>query len=302
VAFAVPSALGVGCSLPPSRPGILEHIDDLVDFVEIGPDTLSRELGGDSGRMAMGFVPELLDAFLEATHSTTVVVHGVELSIGTAGGWNEGYLDLLDRFAARRSFPWHSEHLGFLFSRDGNRIRHAGVPLPLPFTREAVDLVAPRIHTITSRFGVPFLVENAAFYLPDLPADPGWDEAVFVTEVVERGDCGLLLDLFNLWVNACNHEFDFGPTLERLPLERVIEIHVAGGDEVDGFLLDSHSAAVPEPVWEAVEWVVPRAPNLAGIVFEVLETHLDRLGIAGLRDQLARARTSWAHLRNRTGS
>lgn len=287
-----PQPLGVGCSLAPSRPELVGQLADLVDFVEVGPDTLCRELNGGAPP-AMGFVPELLDGFLDATRETSIVVHGVELSLGSHGGWNDAYIDVLDRFAAHRSFPWHSEHLGFLYHRRGDEIRHAGVPLPLPFTREAVDLVAPRIGTIRDRYGVPFLVENAAYYLPDLPTDRGWDEAVFLTEVVERADCGLLLDLFNLWVNARNHRTDVEATLARLPLERVVEIHVAGGDEVDGFLLDSHSGAVPAPVWDLLETVLARAPNVAGVVFEVLETHLPRLGVAGVRRELTEVRIRW---------
>jgi uncharacterized protein (UPF0276 family) len=295
----MPTPLGVGFSLAPSRPDLLTELRDLVEFVEIGPDTLCRELSGGAP-LAMGFVPELLEEFLEATSQTPVVVHGVELSMGSYGGWNEGYIDVLDQFASRRAFPWHSEHLGFLYARRGDEIRHAGVPLPLPFTREAVELVAPRIRSIDDRYGIPFLVENAAYYLPDLPTDPSWDEAVFLGEVVERADCGLLLDLFNLWVNARNHHTDVEATIDRLPLERVVEIHVAGGDEVDGFVLDSHSAGVPDPVWDLLDDVLARAPNVAGVVFEVLETHLPRLGVAGVRRELAHVRDCWD--RHRTPS
>jgi uncharacterized protein (UPF0276 family) len=290
--FVAPERLGVGCSLLPSLSGLFAELSDVIDFVEIGPDTLCREVR--RGRhTTMCFVPDLLDEVLHATAGLPTVVHGVELSIGTASGWNDAYLDVLDEWRSHRGFPWHSEHIGFLFTRRGERICHAGVPLPLPFTREAVTLVAGRARTIGDRYGVPFLLENAAYYLGDLPHDNGWDEATFLNELVAAGDCGLLLDLFNLYVNATNHHLDPLALLERMPLERVVEVHIAGGDEAEGFLLDSHSGAVPEPVWAMLEWLLPRAPNVAGVVFEVLESHFPRVGLDLMRRQLKRLRDVW---------
>ena len=290
--FVAPERLGVGCSLLPSLSSVVAALGDAVDFVEVGPDTLCREVADGEGS-AMRFVPDLLDEVLAATAPLPTVVHGVELSIGTASGWNPAYLEVLDEWRRHRPFPWHSEHIGFLFTRDGTRVRHAGVPLPLPFTREAVDLVAARADALLARYEVPFLLENAAYYLPDLPHDKGWDEATFLTELVTACDCGLLLDLFNLYVNATNHGLDPTALLARMPLERVVEVHVAGGDVAEGFLLDSHSGAVPDPVWAMLDWLLPRAPNVAGVVFEVLETHFPRVGLDLVQDQLERLRRSW---------
>jgi uncharacterized protein (UPF0276 family) len=178
---------------------------------------------------------------------------------------------------------------------EGGRF-HAGVPLPLPFTQEAVDCVATRADQLVQRYGVPFLLENSVYYLPDLPADPGWDEITFLNRLVEQSRCDLLLDVFNLYCNSVNHGFDLQAALTRLRLDRVVEIHVAGGKLYDGFLLDSHSSAAPEPVWEALEWLMPRTPNLAGIVYEVLdlEEAFRSVGTDGLASQLDRLRRVWA--------
>jgi uncharacterized protein (UPF0276 family) len=78
-----------------------------------------------------------------------------------------------------------------------------------------------------------------------------------------------------------------------LRLDRVIEIHIAGGATHDGFQLDVHSKMTPEPVWELLEWVAPRAPHLAGVVYEVMEQALTLVGVDGIRSQLARARDVW---------
>jgi uncharacterized protein (UPF0276 family) len=292
--FVPPAPLGVGCSYLPSLPGLVERVRDLVDFVEISPDMLCREVEIGE-RTGMAYLPELLDSALEATAGVPVTVHGLELSIGTAAGWNDAYLAILDQFQRLRRFAWHSEHLGYLLaSRRNGETVHAGVPLPLPFTDEAVGLVAGRADQIVRRYGRPFLLENAAYYLPALPADPGWDEIVFLNALVERSSCGLLLDLFNLYCNSVNHGFDVLEALSRLRLERVIEVHVAGGNVHEGLLLDSHNDVVPEPVWDALDWLVPRAPHLGGLVYEVQEPAFAAVGLERLRGQLARLRRSWA--------
>jgi uncharacterized protein (UPF0276 family) len=221
-------------------------------------------------------------------------VHGLGLSIGSVAGWNEGYLRILDELSARQPFLWHSEHLAFLLTTDADgRPLHTGVPLPLPFTEEALALLTPRAAALGSRYAAPFLLENFTYYLPDLPSDDGRDEVAFLNDLTERSGCGLLLDLYNFHCNAVNFRFDPYAALSRLRLDRVIEIHIAGGANHDGFQLDVHSKATPEPVWELLEWVAPRAPHLAGIVYEVMEQALTLVGVDGIRSQLARARYVW---------
>lgn len=292
--FTPPTALGVGCSYAPSLPGTVASVADLVDFVEISPDMLCREVEVD-GRSSMRFLPNLLDAAVDATNGLAVVAHGLELSIGTAAGWNEAYLDVLDGFVARRDVAWHSEHLGFATAPVGEdgRLGQVGVPLPMPFTQEAVDLVAPRADLMVQRYGRCFLLENAAYYLPSLPADPGWDEIDLLNRLVDASACGLLLDLFNLYCNAVNHGFDIRAALDRLRLDRVVEVHIAGGREHDGFLLDSHSAPAPAEVWDLLAWLLPRLPNVAGVVFEVQEPALPDLGVECLRAELGALRRLW---------
>jgi uncharacterized protein (UPF0276 family) len=247
----------------------------------------------------MSLQPALLQSALRELDGVPLTVHGLELSIGTAAGWNESYVTVLDEFASVRSFAWHSEHLGYLLTGEpGSERINAGVPLPLPFTQEAVDIVAPRADKLVERYGLPFLLENAVYYLPGLPADPGWDEIVFLNRLVEQSSCGLLLDLFNLYCNSVNHGFDLMAALGRLRLDRVVEVHVAGGKLHKGFLLDGHCAAVPEPVWSALEWLSPRAPNLGGVVYEVLDQAFPLVGYDTLRTQLERLRATWVAARN----
>ena len=285
--------LGIGLNYQPGVRTALGALGDLIDFFEISPDLLCRERMQGAERV-LDYHPALLDEALQSTADRPLVVHGLGLSIGSAAGWNEGYLRILDELYARRPFLWHSEHLAFLLTTNSKgQPLHTGVPLPLPFTDEALELLTPRAAALGSRYSAPFLLENFTYYLPDLPSDDGRDEVSFLNDLTERSGCGLLLDLYNFYCNAINFGFDPYGALQRLRLDRVVEIHIAGGANYDGFQLDVHSKAAPEAVWELLEWVAPRAPHLAGIVYEVMEQALTLVGVNGIRSQLARAHEIW---------
>ena len=290
-----PAPLGVGLSYTLGHdPGLFtrEHLD----FVEITADILCRVAGG-----TLRLAPGLFDAARQCCGDLPIAVHGVELSIGSAEGWNGAYLDMLAEFQARWPFAWHSEHLHFqTFTEDG-AVRDTGVPLPLPLTHAASVLVAARADALIDRFGVPFLLENAAQYLGELPRDPDIaGEEAFIGEIAANSGCGLLLDLHNLHCNAVNHGFDAAAALARLPLERVGEIHVAGGSWAEGFYLDAHDGLVPDAVWDLLDFALPRCPNIAGLVFEMLDVHVRRTPPEAIAGELARLRAAWArHVRPR---
>jgi uncharacterized protein (UPF0276 family) len=285
--------LGVGFPYFAALPADL-YRSDLMAFVEITPETLCRQRA--SGTTAeIEIVSDRLAQAQETCAGLPVVVHGVELSIGSAHGLNSAYLRMLDSFQKEWPFAWHSEHLGFqTIAGDNDATLEVGVPLPLPATVEAVELVAARSATIQQRYNVPFLLENPAHYFSDFPADPEiGNEYGFLTAFTQRSGCYLLLDLHNLYCNAVNHRFDARAVIDTLPLDRVIEIHVAGGSWRDGFWMDAHDGRVPEPVWQLLEYVLPIAPNVAGVVFELLEEHAIRLGTAAIENELQRALRIW---------
>ena len=285
--------LGIGFPYFAALPADL-YRSDLIAFVEITPETICRQRGiGNS--VELEIVPELLVNAQQTCADLPVVIHGVELSIGSAHGLNGAYLDMLDRFQKEWSFVWHSEHLGFqTIAGDDDATLEIGVPLPMPATAEAVELVASRSASIQQRYSVPFLLENPAHYFRDLPTDPEiGNEAGFLQAVTKNSGCYLLLDLHNLYCNAVNLHFDAQEMINRLPLDRVIEIHVAGGSWRDGFWMDAHDGRVPEPVWKLLEYVLPLAPNVGGVVFELLEEHAVRLGPAAIEGELRRAWRIW---------
>lgn len=291
-------ALGIGLPYIGALPAEL-YQSGLLDFVEITPETLSRPRRNGK-TAAIELVPEQVEEARATCTGLPVAVHGVELSIGSAAGWNTAYLDLLDDFQARWPFVWHSEHLGFQTIPGGDGVAlEVGVPLPLPPTAEAARLVAARSAEMQQRYGVPFALENPAHYLTGLPSDPEiGDECGLMRAIVDEGGCFQLLDLHNVYCNSINHHFDPYEAIDRMPLDRVLEIHVAGGSWQDGFWMDAHLGRVPEPVWELLEYTLPRTTNTAGVVFEMLEKHAMRLGPDVIAEQLMRARRIWRRVRS----
>ena len=274
-----------------------------MDFVEITPEAMCRQ-HGDRTAIALEIVPELLGRARAACGALPAVVHGVELSIGSAHGCNTGYLKMLDAFQSAWPFLWHSEHLGFQTIRDDDgATAEVGVPLPLPATQEAVDMIALRSAGIGQRYRVPFLLENPAYYIAatDLPADAEIrDDIGMIEAIMARSGCYQLLDLHNIYCNSLNHDLDAHELIDRVPLNRVVEIHIAGGSSRDGFWMDGHNAHVPQRVWELLDYTLARAPNVAGVVFEMLDEFAPRLGADGIAEQLGRARDIWN--RHRTGA
>jgi uncharacterized protein (UPF0276 family) len=228
-----------------------------------------------------------------------MVVHGVELSIGSAHGWNQAYIDMLDTFHAEWPFLWHSEHLGFqIIPGSDGTVLEVGVPLPVPPTREAVEIIGNRASVVCQRYGKPFLLENPAYYIKDLPADDEiGDDIGLVKAIMDRSGCYLLLDLHNIYCNSVNHGIDPYATIDRAPLDRVIEIHVAGGASRDGFRMDGHNSRVPEPVWDLLDYTLRRAPAVGGVLFEMLDDFAVKLGVKAIGEELERAREIWRRAR-----
>lgn len=167
----------------------------------------------------------------------------------------------LARLAERLQAPLVSEHIAFV--RGGGR--ETGHLLPVPRTREALDLVVAHAREAKAALGLPLALENIAtlFEWPN----PEMDEAEFLTEVVERADVQLLLDVENVYANARNHGYDPLAFLDRVPLERIAYVHVAGGVEQEGRYHDTHAHDIPAAVLDLLEAVCARSA-IPGVMLE----------------------------------
>ena len=241
--------LGAGIGLRREFFDTLPRTTRPLDWVEIVPENFMT-LGGRS-RAA-------LDACRERW---TVLPHGVGLNVGGPDPLDELYLSKLTALIERLDSPFFSDHL--CYARLGGVYLHD--LLPLPFSLAAVEHVVPRVREVQRRVGRPFLLENPSYYA----AMPGGtlDEARFLRTVVEEADCGLLLDVNNVYVNAQNHGYDGRAFIDALPLERVVQVHLAGHElREDGVRIDTHGAPVPDEVWSLYRYLLERMGPVSTLV------------------------------------
>lgn len=209
--------------------------------------------------------PERAQHLAALAEQFPLIPHGIEMSIGTVGDLDANYLTALDGVVSGVHGPWASDHLSFT--------RAGGISLgqltPLRRTREMAIEIAAKAQRVQNLLGVPFLLENVSYYIE---FGTEMNEADFICEVMSRCQCGILLDVTNLFLNSRNHDYDPIAFLGTIPLDRVVQIHLAGGDsnehQMGEVLVDLHGAAVYEEVWELLACVVPRVPQLRSIIIE----------------------------------
>ncbi len=189
-----------------------------------------------------------------------VSLHGVGLSIGSADPLDRDYLARLKTLADRIEPVWVSDHLAWSsFAASDLDL------LPLPFTAETLAHVVARVRDVQDLLGRRLLLENPSSYLSYACSTMG--EAEFLGAVAEQADCGILLDVNNVLVSARNVGFDPHEYLRALPRARVLQIHLAGHQDVGDFLVDTHQGPVPDPVWSLYR----EALTLFGRVATVVE-------------------------------
>jgi uncharacterized protein (UPF0276 family) len=240
--------LGLGVGWRPELALAIERYTGL-GFVEVVAEDLAPS----------GPLPPALEQLLR--RGVPVIPHGISLSLGGAERPDPARLRHLDRLAAHVAAPLVSEHLSFV--RAGGV--ESGHLLPLPRTREALDVLVDNIRVARQALHVPLALENVACLFEWPGAE--MDEAAFLREVLERTDALLLLDVENVYANARNHGFDPVAFLEAIPLERIAYVHIAGGAERQGVYHDTHTHPVPAGVLDLLEELCARVP-VPGLMLE----------------------------------
>jgi uncharacterized protein len=217
-------------------PALAASPQPAVDFLEIAPENWI-DVGGSGGK-----------AFAALAERYPLACHGLSLSLGGPQPLDELFLKRVRGFLDRHRIPLYTEHLSYC-SDDG----HLYDLLPIPFTAEAVAHVAARIRRTQDILGRRIAVENASFYVK-APIDE-MSELEFINAVVEEADCGLHLDVNNVFVNSVNHGYDPREFLLGLPRSRVVYMHVAGHyREAEDLIIDTHGADVIDPVWQLLDY------------------------------------------------
>jgi uncharacterized protein len=238
--------VGIGLRVPH-----YDHIlskKPVVDWFEI----ISENYMVDGGRPL-----KLLDQILDQYR---VVQHGVSMYFGSAQPLNRDHLRRIKELTKRTKTPWLSDHLCW-GSVDG---RYTHDLLPLPYTFEAVRMTAERIRMVQDYLEIPIAVENVSSYAAY--NDSQMTEWEFLNEVVHTADCGILLDVNNIYVSSQNHEFDPMDYVNSIPAERVAQIHIAGHSKFEKYILDTHDHPVLDPVWKLYELAIERSGPTATLL------------------------------------
>lgn len=207
-------------------------VPQAIEFFELAPENWA----GMGGRSAVQ-----LRAF---TERYPFVCHGLSLSLGGPAPLDVALLRRIREFMRTHGMTLYTEHLSWCAADS-----HLYDLLPIPMTEAAVRWTAERIAQVQDLLGMRIGIENASTYI--VPPGSDMSEPEFIRAVVERADCGLHLDLNNLYVNSRNFGFDPHRCLRQLPLERTCYVHVAGHFvEDDGLVVDTHGAEVIDPVWQ----------------------------------------------------
>src|SRR3954469_15098836 len=285
--------LGVGVIYLPELVPLLESRPDLVTVLELEPQTLWRYLPD----RAMPYVQDRGELERIAALPQRKLVHGVGFPVGGSRLPAPRHLEPLVETIECLGSPWASEHLGFNAFGEGV---NTGFLLPPLQTRAGVDAAVVSVSRVAGGLPVRFGIETGVNYLQ--PQRGFMSDGAFVAAVAEEADCGILLDLHNLWANEVNGRQPVREFVAELSLERVRELHIAGGLEHGGYWLDAHSGRVPEALLELAAWVVPQLPDLGAIVFELLASYLEPLGLDGVAEELEKLARIWDLRGSRPGA
>ncbi|NOY65807.1 MAG: DUF692 domain-containing protein [Gammaproteobacteria bacterium] len=205
-----------------------------IDFMEIAPENWIG-VGGSLGKQLRSF-----------TERYPFICHGLSLSIGSPLPLDMDFLKKLKVFLKNHNIRLYSEHLSYCSDKG-----HLYDLMPIPFTEEAVKHVAERIRIVQDTLEQRIVMENVSYY-----AAPGKDmeEVDFLNAVLSEADCGLLLDVNNIYVNSINHQYNAESFLKAMPAERIAYIHIAGHyEEAEDLRVDTHGSDVIDPVWDLLD-------------------------------------------------
>jgi uncharacterized protein (UPF0276 family) len=224
--------LGVGIGLRTAHYSEILERFPAVDWFEVLSDNFMHTRGRPL---------EILDRIADRY---PLAMHGVSLSIGSVEPIDWSYVRELRVLGARIGARWISDHLCWT----GVSGKNTHDLLPLPLTEESLRHTAQRVREIQDYLEAPLVLENPSTYVEFRGNElREWE---FLAALVEEADAGILLDVNNVYVSARNHGFDPDQYLRGLPMERVVQLHVAGHTDHGTHLIDTHVGPVPDPVWQ----------------------------------------------------
>lgn len=238
--------IGIGLRIP--------HYDDIFS----GPSTIDWfEIISENFMVDGGKPLEHLHKILE---KYPVVQHGVSLAIGSPAPLDFDYLKKLKDLTKITKTPWISDHLCW-GQRPGANYHDL---LPLPYTKEVINYVVERAKIVQDYLEIPFALENLSSYVAFTQDQmPEWE---FYSAIVEKADIYMMLDVNNIYVSSRNHGFDPKQYYENIPLDRVLQIHLAGHTDHGDYVLDTHDNYVRDEVWQLYGEIYPKTRGVSTLL------------------------------------
>ena len=241
--------LGAGLSYRAELHGpIVKHLRE-IDFLEVVTDHLA------------GARPEQVERLSALLGSAPVVAHATGMSLGSVVPAGPEYIETTNRVVRSFHGLWLGDHLSYSAAPDCD----VGEAVPLWPTEETLEVVIRNVTRVKAALSVPLLLENATHYYSIPNAE--MSDAELLTRALLATDSGLLLDIHHLHIDSLNLGFDPYAFLAEIPLERVVQVHLAGGRPAVGVVVDRHGTSVHPEVWRLLEYVVRHAP-VRGVVLE----------------------------------
>ena len=208
---------------------ILEHKNQ-IDWLEIAPENYICRGG------------EIFERLINAKKYFPIIPHGLNLSIGGTEPFDSLLINKIKELFKIINPPWFSDHLCF------NYVEKTYIHdlIPLPYNKSTVNHLVNRIKKSQDIFQIPFLIENPSYYMV---LDNEMSEADFISQIVEKADCGLLLDINNVYVNSKNHRYDPIEFLDSIPIEKTVQVHIAGHLNKGKIIIDTHGEAIIRDVY-----------------------------------------------------
>jgi len=286
-----PPRLGPGAVYLRSLDGLFRSHADLIKVAEIEPQSLWTK-GTAPTSLPRGGAGEL--RHLQALPQN-FLTHGVGCPIGGTICDQERQVPQFRTWTEALNAPWTSEHLSIFYVRHAGREQPCGFLMPPLQTEAAASLAATNITRRAAALGKPFAFETGVNYFA--PRSCEMPDGEFFRAVAEAADCGILLDLTNLWANHKNGRADLHDVLARVPFERVWEVHFAGLEFAHGHWLDAHSNGIDDELIDIASDVVADLPNLGAIIFEIAPDRIARFGERNFLLEMEKLHLLWGRTR-----
>ncbi len=273
---------GVGIIYSPTIAAI-DFPKGLVDTLEVEPQTLCIRNADDALQIPCNVFEDI------SALPYNKLVHSIGAPVGGTLPPKQDQLDLIKYSAELFDSPWVTEHLSFNATTEFN----TGFFLPPLQTEKGLEAAIRNVRILQEKIGRPIAIETGVNYLK--PNNMEMNDGAFVSALAKATNCGILLDIHNLFANQLNGRQSIVDFIKEIPLEQVVEMHIAGGTELNGLWMDSHSGPIDKRLLSLTREILPDLSNLKAITYEIFDSYIPVVGDPVIISEMETVRDLWEH-------